>query len=84
MNFIKKKINENKIKKVLGEFNESFQNSNYDEFIKKIGILEDLGYSDIYYLKGIAFYVKGDYDESIDCLKKVISIQKKIHFAKIY
>ena len=26
MNFIKKKINENKIKKVLGEFNESFQN----------------------------------------------------------
>ena len=35
MNFIKKKINENKIKKVLGEFNESYQNSNYDECIKK-------------------------------------------------
>lgn len=49
---------------------------------KKIGILEDLGYSDIYYLKGIAFYVKGDYDESIDCLKKVISIQKRFILPK--
>ena len=82
MNFIKKKINENKIKKVLGEFNESFQNSNYDECIKKIGILEDLGYSDIYYLKGIAFYVKGDYDESIDCLKKSNKYSKKDSFCQ--
>ena len=56
MNFIKKKINENKIKKVLGEFNESFQNSNYDECIKKIGILEDLGYSDIYYLNNLLIH----------------------------
>lgn len=82
MNFIKKKINENKIEKILGEFDESFQNSNYDECLKKIGILEDLGYSDIDYLKGITFYIKGDYVESINCLKKSKKYSKKDSFCQ--
>ena len=56
MNFIKKKINEKKTRKVMNEFNKSLQNSNYDECSKKIGILEDLEYSNIDYLKGIIFF----------------------------
>lgn len=71
MNFIKKKINEKKTRKVMNEFNKSLQNSNYDECSKKIGILEDLEYSNIDYLKGIIFYSKGNYEESISCLKKI-------------
>lgn len=55
----------------MNEFNKSLQNSNYDECSKKIGILEDLEYSNIDYLKGIIFYSKGNYEESISCLKKI-------------